>query len=350
VAGGREVGVGLVGYGLAGSILHAPLVGAEPRLRLVAVASRRPDRVHQDLPAVRVVATPSQLLADPGVELVVVAAPNTAHYDLAREALAAGRHVVVDKPFVIRSAEADKLIRLAGQQGLVLSVFHNRRWDDDFRTVEQVVRAGLLGRVASYAASYNRFLPDPARGWREQPGPGSGVLYDLGSHLIDQALHLFGPPATVMADVRAQRPAATADDYLHLVLGYGALRVILHAGSLVRATGPRFEVHGDRGSFVKHGIDGQEEALRFGRRPGDPGWGRDREDRYGTLTADVGGLRLVARVEPLPGSYEAYYAGIAGAILDGGPVPVPAEEAAATIRVIEAAMVSSSDGRVVELG
>jgi scyllo-inositol 2-dehydrogenase (NADP+) len=346
---GGEVGVGLVGYGLAGSILHAPLIGAEPRLRLAAVASSRADRVHQDLPAVPVVATPAELLADPGVELVVIAAPNTTHFRLARQALEAGRHVVVDKPFVTASAEAEELTRLARRHDLVLSVFHNRRWDDDYRTVERLVTGGVLGRVATYAASYNRFLPTPARGWREQAGPGSGILYDLGSHLIDQALHLFGHPATVMADVRAQRQAATADDYVHLVLGYGALRVILHAGSLVRAPGPRFEVNGDRGSFAMYGIDGQEAALRHGRRPGDPGWGRG-QDRFGTLTTDVGGLPVVARVEALPGSYEAYYAAVAAAILDRGPVPVPAEEAAATIGVIEAAQASSRDGRVVEFG
>jgi len=261
-----------------------------------------------------VVATPAQLLEDPAVELVVVAAPNSVHYEMAGAALRAGRHVVVDKPFVIRLAEADELIELAEREGRVLSAFHNRRWDNDFLTVERCVRAGLLGRVSTYVARYDRFRPQPSRGWLEEDLPGSGVLYDLGTHLIDQALHLFGLPTTVMADLQMQRPGAIVADYLHVVLGYEKLRVVLQAGSLVRARGPRFEVHGDKGSFVKHGIDGQEAALRSGTRPGDPGWGADRPDRYGTLTTEVGGLEVTGSVTTVPGAYESFYREMARAI------------------------------------
>jgi len=343
----QPIGVGLVGYGVSGSVLHAPLVTAEPRLRLHAVASRHPERVHRDVPGVPVVPTPPELLEDPGVELVVVAAPNTLHYELAGLALAAGRHVVVDKPFVTRSSEADELIRLAERQGRLLSVFQNRRWDNDYLTVERCVRAGTLGRVSTYIARYDRFRPRPAGGWREQDLPGSGTLYDLGSHLIDQALHLFGLPGTVMADVRAQRPGGAVDDYLHVVLGYQELRAILHAGSLVRAPGPRFEVHGDQGSFVKHGLDPQEKALRSGRRPGDPDWGVDPPDRYGTLTTGTAGLELTGRLATLPGSYESFYREMAAAILGKGPVPVAAEAARDTVAVIEYALQSSTEGRVV---
>jgi scyllo-inositol 2-dehydrogenase (NADP+) len=344
--GAGTIGVGLVGFGLAGSVLHAPLIDAEERLRLQVVASRYPEKVHRRFPAVRVVATPAQLLEDPGVELVVVAAPNAVHYELASLALRAGRHVVVDKPFVNRSSEADELIQLAERQGRLLSVFHNRRWDNDFLTVERCIRAGLLGRVLTYIARYDRFRPHLKGGWREEGLVGSGVLYDLGAHLIDQALCLFGLPATVMADVRAQRPGAVVDDYVHVVLGYDELRVILHAGSLVRAGGPRFEVHGDKGSFVKYGLDPQEEALRSGRRPGDPGWGGDREDWCGTLTIDAGGLGLTGRLATVPGSYESFYEGMARAILGEGRVPVLAEEARNTIWMIECALKSSRDGRV----
>jgi scyllo-inositol 2-dehydrogenase (NADP+) len=349
-AGGAAIGVGLVGYGLAGSALHGPLVGAEPRLRLHAVASSRPDRVHRDLPAVRVVATPDALLQDPAVELVVVAAPNALHHRLAGAALRAGRHVVVDKPFVTSSAEADELIRLAERQGRLLSVFHNRRWDGDYLTVRHCVRAGLLGRVSTYIARYDRFAPHPAGGWRERDGPGAGVLWDLGAHLVDQALQLFGPPATVMADVGSQRPGALADDYFHLVLGYGELRAILHAGSLVRSPGPRYEVHGDKGSFRKYGVDRQAAALEAGERPGDPGWGADPEDRYGSLTTEVAGLEVTGRLATLPGSYQSFYRAMAAAIRGEGPVPVTAGEARDTVRVIEAALRSSREGRVVAAG
>ncbi|MGH3972453.1 MAG: Gfo/Idh/MocA family oxidoreductase, partial [Pseudonocardiaceae bacterium] len=284
----ETTGVGLVGYGTSGSVLHAPLIGAERRLRLRAVASRYPDRVHRDLPSMPVVPTADQMLEDPAVELVVIAAPNAVHYQLARCALLAGRHVVVDKPFVVTSAEADELIGLASQRDRCLTVFHQRRWDSDFLTVQRCVRNGLLGRVSTYIARYDRFRPDLG----SQDQPSSGVLYDLGSHLIDQALHLFGLPQTILADVFAQRPGAVADDYFHLVLGYGQLRVILHAGSLVRAPGPRFEVHGDEGSFVSLGIDGQIAALLAGKRPGDPGWGIEDEDQHGTLTTAAGTGRL----------------------------------------------------------
>jgi scyllo-inositol 2-dehydrogenase (NADP+) len=348
--GAGPIGVGLVGYGLAGSALHAPLIGAEPRLRLQAVASSRPEKVHRDLPAVRVAATPAALLEDPAVELVVVAAPNDLHHQFADAALRAGRHVVVDKPFVTSSPAADELIRLAEAAGRLLSVFHNRRWDGDYLTVRHCVRAGLLGRVSTYVARYDRFAPHPAGGWRERAGPGSGVLWDLGAHLVDQALQLFGPPATVMADVGAQRPGAVADDFFHIVLGYGELRAILHAGSLVRAPGPRFEVHGDKGSFRKHGVDRQAAALEAGERPGDPGWGSDAEDRYGSLTTEVAGLEVTGRLATLPGSYQSFYRAMAGAIRGEGPVPVAATDARDTVRVLEGALQSSREGRVVALG
>jgi scyllo-inositol 2-dehydrogenase (NADP+) len=346
-AGAGPIGVGLVGYGLAGSFLHAPLIGAEPRLRLHAVASRHPEKVHRDDPAVRVVATPAALLEDPAVELVVVAAPNELHHQLAGAALRAGRHVVVDKPFVTSSSEADELIRLAEREDRLLSVFQNRRWDGDYLTVRHCVRAGLLGHVSTYIARYDRFSPHPLGGWREREGPGSGVLWDLGAHLVDQALQLFGLPTTVMADVGAQRPGALADDYFHVVLGYRELRAILHAGSLVRASGPRFEVHGDKGSFLKHGVDPQAGDLESGGRPGDPGWGSDPEDRYGSLTTEVAGLEVTGRLATLPGSYQSFYRGMAGAILGEGRVPVAAEEARNTVRMLELAMQSSREGRVV---
>jgi scyllo-inositol 2-dehydrogenase (NADP+) len=344
---GEPIGVGLVGFGLSGSSLHAPLIAAEPRLRLRAVVSSDPDRVHSDLPAVPVVPTLARLLDDAAVELVVVAAPNATHHELARTALGAGRHVVVDKPFTVTSAEADDLIRLARERGRRLSVFHQRRWDADFLTVRRCVDEGLLGRVSTYIARYDRFRPEPAERWTEQDRPGAGVLYDLGSHLIDQALSLFGTPETVWADLQTQRPGAAAVDYAHLVLGYGPLRAILHVGSLVRAAGPRFEVHGDVGSFVKSGIDGQIAAMLAGGRPGDLGWGEEPEDRFGTLTTELGGLACTGRLASVPGAYGSFYREMAAAVRGDGPVPVPAEQARNTIRVIECALRSSSDGCVV---
>jgi scyllo-inositol 2-dehydrogenase (NADP+) len=343
------IGVGLVGYGLGGSVFHAPLIRAEPRLRLRAVATSRAGQVARDLPGTRVVASAAELLEDPEIELVVVAAPNAVHRELAAAALRAGRHVVVDKPFVLGTAEADELLALAAEHDRRLSVFHNRRWDGDFLTVQRCLAAGLLGEVSSFVSRYDRFRPAPKGGWKEAAGPGSGILWDLGPHLIDQALVLFGLPETVSADLQVQRPGVEAVDYLHLVLGYGRLRVVLHAAMLVRDPGPRFEAHGDHGSLVKHGLDLQEAALRAGGRPGDPGWGSEPADRHATITTEVGGLELTGRLASLPGRYQAFYAAMADAVAGRGPVPVPASEARATILVIERALASSREGRVVRV-
>jgi scyllo-inositol 2-dehydrogenase (NADP+) len=344
------IGVGLAGYGLGGSVFHAPLIQAEPGLRLHAVVTSRDEQVRRELPGVGVVGSAAELLQDPAVELVVVAAPNAVHHQLAAAALRAGRHVVVDKPFALSTADADELIGLAEATDRRLSVFHNRRWDSDFLTVRRCLEAGVLGDVSTFTSRYDRFRPVPKGSWKEQDVPGSGVLWDLGPHLVDQALQLFGRPETVWADVGVQRPGVEAVDYLHLALGYGRLRVLLHAGMEVRDPGPRFEVHGDRGSFVKHGMDLQEQALRAGGRPGDPGWGSEPPDRHGTLTGEVAGLELRGRLESVPGDYGAFYAAMAAAIRGGGPVPVPAAEARDVIMVIELALASAREGRVVRVG
>jgi scyllo-inositol 2-dehydrogenase (NADP+) len=342
-------GVGLIGYGLAGSALHGPLIDAEPGLRLQMVASRHPERVSADFPEVRVVATPAELLEDPAVELVVVAAPTAAHHQLATQALGAGRHVVVEKPLAARAAEADELIRLAERRGRLLSVFHQRRWDGDFLTVRRCLEAGVLGQASVYVARWDRFRPRPEGGWRERDQPGSGVLYDLGAHLVDQVLCLFGLPVTVSADVGTQRAGVASDDWFHLLLGYGRLRVVLQAGSLVRVPGPRFEVHGDRGSLVKHGLDPQAAALEAGRRPGDPGWGLEPEERHASLTTELEGLQVSGRLVTVPGAWQTFYRQIAAAILGQGQVPVPAAAARDTVRVLECALASSQQGRVVPL-
>jgi scyllo-inositol 2-dehydrogenase (NADP+) len=226
-------------------------------------------------------------------------------------------------------------------------VFHQRRWDADHLTIRRCVDGGLLGEVTTYLARYDRFRPGAAVRWTDEDRPGGGVLYDLGAHLIDQALCLFGPPRTVWADLLAQRPGAGAVDYAHVVLGYGTLRVLLHAGSLVRAPGPRFEVHGDRGSFVKDGMDTQIATLLAGGRPGDPGWGVEPPSQHGTLTTELAGLASTGRLASVPGCYEVFYRDMAAAVRGEGPVPVPAEQARDVVRVIECAMASSREGRVV---
>ena len=323
------IGVGLIGYGLGGSAFHAPLIAAEPRLRLEAVVTSRAGQVERDHPGTRVAGSAEELLADPAVELVVVAAPNAVHHELAAAALRAGRHVVVDKPFTLSAADADELIALAEATDRRLSVFHNRRWDGDFLTVRRGVEAGVLGEVASFVSRYDRFRPVPKGSWKEEAVAGSGLLWDLGPHLIDQAMVLFGPPRTVWADLGVQRPRVEAVDYVHLVLGYGRLRAVLHAAMLVRDPGPRFEVHGDRGSLVT--------------------WGLDQPEVRATLTGEVAGLEQQGRLEGVPTAYGSFYAAMAAAVAGEGPVPVAPTDARATVAVIEHALTSAREGRVVEV-
>lgn len=342
----QPIRTGLIGYGTAGAVFHAPLVAAASGLRLTAIASRRADEIARDFPEAKAYENPQSLIDDPDIELVVVATPNETHASLARAALEAGKHVVVDKPFTLDAGEAEALIALADAAGRKLSVFQNRRWDSDFLTVRRLVDDSRLGEIAYYEAHFDRFRPEIKQGWRETEAPGAGLLYDLGAHLIDQALVLFGLPQAVTADVTRQRAAARADDYFHVVLDYGRRRAVLHASVLVRDPGPRYLVHGDGGSFVKYGIDGQEAALREGRRPGGEGWGEDDPALFGRFT-DADGT--VATIDSLPGRYTAFYDGIATSIRDDAPLPVEAREARDVIRVIEAARLSAKERRTVPL-
>ncbi|AZK45810.1 oxidoreductase [Paenibacillus lentus] len=341
--------VGLIGFGLSGSVFHAPLIDWTEGLKLAAVVSSQPGKVNESYPDARVYPDVEALLNDQDIQVVVVSSPNLTHYDYATQALEAGKHVVVEKPFTNSSEEAERLIALAREKKLLLTVYHNRRWDNDFLTISRLLDTRALGNISYYEAHFDRYRPEVTGRWREQDLPGSGILYDLGSHLIDQALTLFGKPNTVWADLRKERRGGKVNDYFHLVLGYSDLRVVLHAGSLVREPGPRFILHGDRGSFIKHGFDPQEAQLRKGLGPGDTDWGRDAAVNYGRLTTDIGGLAVTGTVDTLNGSYEMFYRKLADAIRYGGPSPVLAEDARDVIRIIELAMESHSKGRVLTL-
>jgi scyllo-inositol 2-dehydrogenase (NADP+) len=261
-----------------------------------------------------------------------------------KDALRAGKHVIVEKPMVVSEKEANELIQLAKEQDVQLSVYHNRRWDNDYLTVKQLIEEGKLGDVKMYEAHFDRYRPAVRDRWRENEGSGSGALYDLGSHLIDQALHLFGMPEFVQADVFGQRDHARTDDYFHIVLGYGSLRVILHSSAIVPSNGPRFQVHGTKASYIKYGIDGQEDMLRAGKKPVDDTWGADSPEHYGKLTTGEGETK---EIQTLHGSYVTYYQKIADSLLRGEELPVSAEEARDVVKVIEAAFESSKEKRAV---
>lgn len=289
------------------------------------------------------------LFEDQAIELVVVATPNNSHFELARQALLAGKHVVVDKPFTLTSEQAQELIDLARQRNKVVSVFQNRRWDGDFQTVRQLVKQEYLGRLVEYESHFDRFRNtfSPERAWREEVGPGSGVLFDLGSHLIDQAQVLFGLPRMLTADIRSQREAGKADDQFELILHYDHLKATLKAGLLVRQPGPRFALHGTEGSFVKYGVDPQEEALKRGRSPREPEWGMEPEAQWGILNTQIGGLHFQGKIETSQGCYSAYYENVYQAIRGEAELMVKPEEARNTIRLIELAVQSNAEQRTV---
>ncbi|WP_434382647.1 oxidoreductase [Melittangium boletus] len=333
--------VGLLGYGLSGALFHAPLLAAEPAFSLVAIATQRAADVARDWPAARVL-SPDALLADPSIDLVIVASPNDSHASLAERALRAGKHVVVEKPFTLDAAEALRLDAFATERGLCLTVFHSRRWDGDFLTVRRLLEDGRLGRLFSFESHYDRFRPQVKARWKEDAVPGAGTLWDLGAHLLDQALLLFGMPDSLDADVGQQREGARAPDWFHLVLRYGELRVLLHSGSVVHEPWHRFVLQGEQGAWHKTGLDPQEEQLRAGLRPGQPGWGLEPAERHGRLSQ--GGS-----VPTLPGCYEDFYRRLARAVAGEGPVPVTAASAAQVIQILQAAERSAREGRRIHL-
>jgi scyllo-inositol 2-dehydrogenase (NADP+) len=324
--------VGLIGYGLAGAVFHEPLIRACEGLELTAVLTSREHLLR--------VGSLEELLER--CDLVVVASPNDSHFPLARTALDAGKHVVVDKPFTITLEEADALISLAHEVNRMLTVFHNRRWAADFLTVRSVLPK--LGELFLVEANWDRFRPEVRQRWREQPGPGAGLLADLGPHMIDEALQLFGTPDAISADIFAQRSGATVDDYFDLRLEYGRLRVCLRASSLVSERRPRFAVHGSGGSFVKHGLDPQEAQLSAGMDPTDPHFGI--EGQNGTLTLPDGS------VEEVPGErgrYLDFYKAVVAAIEHGAPVPVDPADARDGLLLIDLARRASERGQRVRV-
>lgn len=343
------INVGLIGYGYSGATFHGPLINKVQGLNLKAVTSSSDSKVKKDYPHVEVLSDVTAMLSHKEIDVVIITSPNTTHYEYAKQAIAAGKHVVVEKPFTITSIEANELIDLAQKKGVLLTVFQSRRWDSDFLTIRELLKTKILGNLSTYEAHFDRFRPVVRERWREKDIPGSGTLYDLGSHLIDQSLALFGMPKTVWADLRTERDGAVAVDYFHMVLGYKKMKVILHSGCLVRESGPRFILHGDRGSFIKYGLDCQEQQLKEGIQPGGAGWGEDSLADYGQLTADIGGITIRGSIQTLPGRYANFYESLVEAINLGTAVPVEAEDARDTIRIIEYALKSCQTLQTIEI-
>ncbi|MET8250566.1 Gfo/Idh/MocA family oxidoreductase [Micromonospora sp. NPDC005197] len=341
--------VGLLGYGLAGRVFHAPLIAATPGLRLDAIVTRDPQRreqAHQHFPDARLVDDADELWRTPeALDLVVVATPNRQHVPMARAALAAGLPVVVDKPLAPTAADARALVEEADRLRVPLTVFQNRRWDGDFLTVRGLVERGELGRVLRFESRFERFRPAIKPGWRELAGPeeAGGALFDLGAHLIDQAVQLFGTVERVYAEVDRRRAGAEVDDDAFVALTHAnGVHSHLWMGAITAQLGPRLRVLGDRAGYTTYGLDVQEAALHDGGRPDQPGWGEVPPERYGLLGVD-GDLRPTPT---RPGAYQSFYAQIAAALRDGTPMPVDPRDSVATVELIELAHRSAAEGVV----
>ena len=330
----------MIGFGFVSKTFHVPLLRATDGYRITAVSSSRPGDVMGVLPDVEVVPDPKSLATHPDIDLVVIASPNETHAPLAELAMRAGRNVVVDKPFTITLEEARHLAAVAREKKVILSVFQNRRWDSDFLTVRDAIRGNLLGRIVLFESRIDRYRPDVRDRWREIPGPGAGLLYDLAPHLIDQTLVLFGIPDTVQTTLAKQRRGAKTDDFFQLVLRYGEMVATLAAGSLVSGGSSRFAVHGDRASVVKQKPDIQEDQLRAGVAPGSPDWGLDPDDAilYDGATGETR-TQHAAR-----GDQRGYYVALREALLDRGPNPVSPEQGGTVMAIIEAAFRSEKEG------
>jgi predicted dehydrogenase len=337
---GSPIRVGLIGFGFASKTFHVPLLRATEGYKITAVSSSKPAEVAASLGDVQIVPDARELATGADVDLVVIATPNGTHAPLAQAAMRAGRNVVVDKPFTITVDEARHLSALARDQDVLLSIFQNRRWDSDFLTVRDAIRRDVLGRVVLFESRFDRFRPEVRDRWREKPGPGSGLLYDLGPHLIDQALTLFGIPDSVDATLAKQRRNATTDDFFQVVLRYGEMVATLGAGSLVSGGSARFAVHGDKASIVKQKPDIQEDQLRAGIVPGSANWGFDPDD---AVLYD-GASALPTTVKSERGDQRGYYLALRDALRGTGPNPVTPAQGATVMAIIEAALRSHQEG------
>jgi scyllo-inositol 2-dehydrogenase (NADP+) len=336
--------VGLVGFGMAGRVFHGPLISSVESLQLAAVLERHTDKAAERYPGIVTHRSLEAMIADTSLDLFVVATPSGTHFDVARQLLTAGKNIVVDKPMSPTSAEIAELIKLAVARNLLLIPFHNRRWDSDFRTIQNLLHEGSLGRLVHLESTFDRWRPNPPteRLWKEDPGQGGGVLLDLGTHIADQALALFGKPDAIYADVLSEREWARADDAFTVRLRYKGFSVTLGANSLSSPARPRFHLRGSKGNYWKWGLDPQEAALNKITKITDPAWGQESATNWGTLNVDVEGGMVTRPITPISGDYRLYYAGVRDALLGISAAPLSAIDAWRVARVLEWAQQSST--------
>jgi predicted dehydrogenase len=338
--------VGLVGFGMGARVFHAPLIASVEGLELAAVVERHTNHAAERYPGIVTYRSLDDMLADSSLDLFVVATPSGTHFDVARQVLEAGRNVVVDKPTAVTSADIAYLKELAAARHVLLAPFHNRRWDSDFQTIQKLLHEGFLGRLVHLESTFDRWNPGSTRRpWKDDPEQGAGILLDLGTHIADQALVLFGRPEAVSAEVVRERDGQGADDSFTMRLRYPRLTVTLASNCLSSLARPRFHLRGTRGNYWKWGLDPQESALNHVTRIGEAPWGQEPSANWGTLNVDVDGGMVTHPVAPVPGDYRFFYAGIRDALLAKAPAPVTALEAWRVARLLEWAEISSRERR-----
>ena len=335
----------LVGYGSVAEKMHAPLIDVCPDLDLVAVVERRDNKCEKKFPNVRTFRSLDDLLAADVADLICITTPNEFHFPMAKQCLLAGKHVVVDKPVTIHSWEAEELEKIASEKGLICSVFHNRRFDGDYRTLQKIVAENALGRLVYLESHFDRFRPQVSENWREKEVPGNGITFDLGSHLIDQVVLLFGKPKALYADIQKQRKNAIADDYFDISLFYEGFKARVTAGVLVNVPTPKFLLLGEKGSFQKFHLDVQEQAFKDGKKPEGSDWGVDPKERWGTLYLED----QTYPIQTVNGDYRIFYQNVADAISNGSPLKVTLPQTISVLKLIEAAFISSAEGRKIFL-
>jgi len=343
------INVGLIGFGLAGRSFHAPVISAVPGMRLAAILQRQGDEAASAYPQAKIVRSLDELLAIPDLQLIVIATPNNTHAPFARAALAAGRNVVVDKPFTTSYQEAVDLVKFAEKFGKLLTVYQNRRYDGDFQAIRQLVAEGALGRIVRFETNYDRFRPNlKPNAWREKPEPGAGILFDIGPHLIDQAMILFGKPEAITADVRIEREGGLADDGFDIMFHYPkCMRAVLSSNILAAVSRPRFLLFGTKGAFLKQTVDPQENNLRFGKIPKEGPWGAEPEENWGLLTLSDGTNTTQRRIPSGTGDYRDYYANVRD-VIEGKAQPfVPLPYALNVMNALELCRESSDARRTV---
>lgn len=345
-----NINTALCSFGMSGWVFHAPFITNTPGFNFYGVWERTKNLAQEKYPGVKTFRSLEELLADRNIELVIVNTPSVTHYDYAMQVIQAGKHLIVEKPFTATVLQAEELIAAAKEKNVKLSVYHNRRYDSDYRTIKKILNEGLLGKIIEAEIHYDRYVPELSyKIHKETPTPGVGALYDLGSHLIDQALQLFGMPVALFADITINRPGSKVDDYFDVKLFYPDHRVILKSSYYVREALPGYQLHGTLGSFIKHKTDVQETDLQANKKPGGENWGVEPENQKGLLHTEKDGKVIKEFITSLKGNYGDYYQAVYNAIRNNAPVPVKGEEAMNVIKIIETAIKSNKEKHVIEL-